>query len=273
MATTTTTTTRKTTTTTTTTRKGKPAGYVLYRGPSLIDGSPIVVVATLKTDNAKTGDMVQTWILRDDMLPTEAMKTGADHAICGACPLRGVATNGVAKGRSCYVNVGNAPQGIYKAMQRGNYPVATRAIVSRVFRGKLVRLGAYGDPLAVPFQVWDDVVKASSGHTGYTHQWRMPHASAYRHLVMASCETERGVAIAQDMGWRTFRVRRADDAVMPNEIVCPASDEAGNRRECATCLACDGADRPGKRSIVIIGHGGLVASANVNRTLERLASE
>jgi len=44
---------------------------VIYRGPSLIDGSPIVVVAVItKSDDAaneKTGAVVQTYILRADM--------------------------------------------------------------------------------------------------------------------------------------------------------------------------------------------------------------
>ena len=38
----------------------KPSGYIVYRGPSLINGDPIVVVAITKSTNSKTGDMVQT---------------------------------------------------------------------------------------------------------------------------------------------------------------------------------------------------------------------
>ena len=59
----------------------KPNGFILGHGRSLIDGMPIVVVATIKSRNTKTGDMVQTWILRQDMLPTDAVKTGADWSI------------------------------------------------------------------------------------------------------------------------------------------------------------------------------------------------
>lgn len=56
-------------------------GIVLYEGPSAIDGQPIVVVATLKTSNPKTGDMVQTWILRADLSPTVAINEGADRSV------------------------------------------------------------------------------------------------------------------------------------------------------------------------------------------------
>ena len=64
---------------------------IIYRGPSLLDGSPIVAIATYSARNRKTGAMVQTYIIRDDMDPVTASRTGADAAICGACPLRGKA--------------------------------------------------------------------------------------------------------------------------------------------------------------------------------------
>ena len=45
----------------------KPNGAILYCGPSLLDGSPIIVVITGlsgRSTNTKTGKMAQTWILR-----------------------------------------------------------------------------------------------------------------------------------------------------------------------------------------------------------------
>jgi hypothetical protein len=38
-------------------------GVELWRGASVIDGSPIVYIATLSSSNRKTGNMIQTWIL------------------------------------------------------------------------------------------------------------------------------------------------------------------------------------------------------------------
>ena len=64
-------------------------GIVFYRGPSQIDGKPIVAVATLKSNNRKTGDMIQTWILRSMMSPIRALATGGDRSICGDCFHRG----------------------------------------------------------------------------------------------------------------------------------------------------------------------------------------
>ena len=42
-------------------------GYVLWRGPSPIDGKPIVVIAVVKSANRKTGNMIQVFILCDDL--------------------------------------------------------------------------------------------------------------------------------------------------------------------------------------------------------------
>jgi hypothetical protein len=36
---------------------------IIYNGPSLLDGKPIVVIATYSKRNIKTGAVVQTYIL------------------------------------------------------------------------------------------------------------------------------------------------------------------------------------------------------------------
>src|SRR4051812_13937600 len=74
--------------TTRTETRGKPNGVILYRGPSLLDGRPIVCVAVglaRPSKNAKTGKgTVQTYILGDDGLdPIQAIKADADVSICG----------------------------------------------------------------------------------------------------------------------------------------------------------------------------------------------
>jgi hypothetical protein len=82
---------------------------ILYRGPSEIDGQPIVAIATYSNRNTKTGQVVQTYILREDINPLEASKTGQDYSICGDCPMRGDVTTDparkIAKNRKCYVNL------------------------------------------------------------------------------------------------------------------------------------------------------------------------
>jgi len=239
----------------------KPSGYVIYRGPSQLDGAPIVAILTVKTDNRKTGDMLQTWILRADLGPVDASKAGADASVCGDCPQRW------SLGGACYVNLGQGPRSVYAAYTRGRYPDAIlqtapaaggyrpgASTVAALVAGRRVRLGAYGDPAAVPADIWRALVAPSAGHTGYTHQWRNPVARELRELCMASVDSAAEWADAQRDGWRTFRVTGPAELLEPGEIEC-ASDARGI--SCADCMACDGAQRgnTGQVSIAITVHG------------------
>lgn len=242
----------------------KPNGVILYRGPSLIDGAPIVAIAvglTNRSSNRKTGAMLQTYILRSDVMPTRAIKQGKDVSICGDCPHRG---DGTGKGRTCYVNVGQGPLGVYRAFKRGRYSkVQGEDSIASLGAGRIVRLGTYGDPAAVPYAIWGALTASAIGHTGYTHQWRQ--APELRSLCMASADTVDDAREAQALGWRTFRVDLTHViGKQMNESVCPASAEAGKKLTCAQCLACGGADGR-KGSIVINAHGGFAVMANVRK--------
>jgi hypothetical protein len=101
-------------------KRGDYSGVVLYDGPSKIDGAPIVAIACRITEasgNGKTGAMVQTFIMRRDIAPHEALKTGDDSSVCGDCPLRPIH-----KGATrCYVRVYQAPLSVWNAYHRGRY--------------------------------------------------------------------------------------------------------------------------------------------------------
>jgi hypothetical protein len=230
----------------------KPRGFVFYDGPSALDGAPIIGVAVLRSKNVKTGDMVQTFILRADQSPLAAIDSGADASICGDCVHRGNDT----RARTCYVDVAKSVQSVYAAWTRGAYPLMSPAQGARMLADRAVRLGAYGDPAAIPARHWRALLRFASGRTGYTHQWRQAHAQQLRGFVMASADSASERDTARAMGWRTFRVRGADETLGAREIVCPASAEAGARRQCITCHACDGAARgPAQASVAIIVHG------------------
>lgn len=253
---------------------GKPtSGVILWEGPSRFDGSPIVVVATIASENRKTGRMIQTWILRRDVGPTEAIKSGDDASICGTCPHRG---DGNGRGRSCYVNAGQAPRSVFNAYHRARYARLDNAANATAWQAILrltpFRFGSYGDPAAVPMIVWRGIlgVLAAAGMswTGYTHAWR--DNPTYRGFLMASCDTPAERDEASALGWRTFRVRTSSQATADREVICPASDEAGKRTTCDRCRLCQGAERQAK-SVVIIAHGGIGILPNANRNLQILA--
>lgn len=224
--------------------------FIIYDGPSLIDGMPIVAIATLKTDNVKTGDMIQTWILRADIDPVSASRTGADRSICGDCQHRGQAHNGdrgQAKRRSCYVNLLFGPNSVYRAYRTGSYTHATD--LASIGRGRLVRIGSYGDGAAVPSAIWDELCRDAAGWTAYTHQ-----SNPNPHRFMTSADSLQQAQAAWARGERTFRVLRDALDLQPNEVLCPASREAGYRTTCANCKLCAGAAIAAK-NIGIVAHG------------------
>ena len=247
---------------------------IIYNGPSLIDGAPIVVIAIAKkSKNAKTGPMVQTYILRADIDPRDASKTGADYSICGACPHRGTPTDDparkLAKNRACYVTIGQGPLIVWRAFHRGAYGVAADAdAIANIGAARMVRLGTYGDPSAVPSHVWRALLSRAVGHTGYSHQRAMLGADFAPDLVMVSADSRADARDAWRDGARTFRIipradwkaRGRDTLEKGREVLCPASAEAGFRSTCADCGLCAGTSSKSARSVAIVAHG---AGANM----------
>ena len=222
---------------------------IIYKGPSLLDGQPIVVIATYSNRNTKTGHVVQTYILRDGINPLEASKTGADFSICGNCPMRGEVTTDpqrkIAKGRKCYVNLGQGVLIVYKSYERGVYQNGSARDMGR---GRFVRVGTYGDPAAVPSEVWDELLSECETWTAYTHQkpWRPD-------IAMQSADSHTEAVMHWTAGRRTFRViANLGELDHKNEALCPASKEAGRRVQCTACKLCRGSSKA--KSIAIVEH-------------------
>lgn len=243
-------------------RRNRFAGVILYEGPSHIDGAPIVVIATRITtssNNAKTGAMVQTFIMRADVHPQRALKDGRDESVCGDCPQRPF------KGGKCYVDVAKSVASVFGAYERGRYARPgidyDPAILPELFAGMAFRLGTYGDSAAAPFQIWRAATLRAAKITGYSHQWRDPRFQAFSLLCMASCETESDQLLASACGWRTFRAKKAAETKIVTEIGCPAAKENGARTSCDRCGLCAGNSSASKRDIVINLHGFRVGKA------------
>ena len=233
-------------------------------GAVLHESDSIVVIATgltTKSANEKTGDMVQIWILPRTISPLDAVRTGNDDVVCGNCKHMGemvMLSDGSMKrvNRRCYVDVGKAPQGIWKAYTNNRYRRVTEADYGKLFTGRKVRFGAYGDPAFMPLAIVEAIAKVAAGHTGYTHQWLDAAHHGLSAYVMASVD---GNEVAPQ-GWRYFRVRAPQDlAILPNEIRCPASAEAGKRTTCTDCRLCDGSkgESDRRKSIVILDHSAI----------------
>jgi len=276
-------------------RKNKVGGVILWRGKSLINGEPIVAVACKiadanKSTNAKTGAMVQTFILPDPKphgiecngnkpakIKAWLEKTGA-RSICGDCPhaWQWSPSEGKYKKGSCYVREYQSPAAVLGAVYRESYPVAgvdfPRRWVADIVEGLAVRLGSYGDPAAVPAAVWARLVSKAKNRTGYTHQWDSAYDKArtnafyMRSFVMASCDSVADYNAATREGFRAFLVTpRGDASPRKNMILCPASSDfeklTNRKTSCDKCGLCSGAMGKGenKKSVFIPAHG---ATAN-----------
>jgi len=265
-----------------------PTGYVLYRGPSRFDGAPIVVVATgikRRSGNDKTGRLVQTWILPVDartgraIPPVDAVRSGADRTVCGACPLR------PANGGGCYVRLDTAPRQVAATFNAGGYVDAAPAYVAGIVQdhvraGRIdgFRIGSWGDPEAVPADVWRAIVpavRAVGGVTpGYTHAWTERYATgpaavatpADYGFLMASAHGPADRLRARAAGFRAFTILRERETI-PGAFACPASAEGGYVRTCATCGACNGitggSDRRADPTIVVHGGASRRAAATI----------
>ena len=219
-------------------------GLIIYRGPSPIDGAPIMVALQWSSGNSKTGKVRQTYILREDVNPSQSMKRGLDLSICGHCPHRPDAETGE---RSCYVD-NRSLAGVWASIhslpimcdekdangkKTGRRIESTRkrdkakdyielaeaaamlgvdkwAALRLLGDGEEIRLGTYGDPAMVPARVWRNLLLSADWSAGYTHQWRYAWAAEHRAFCMASCDSAADVVEAAAGGWRTFAVIPGD---------------------------------------------------------------
>jgi len=220
-------------------------GFTLYHGPSALEPSRMIAaILTLKTSNRKTGNMAQVWIIDAGPLnPVELSKAKLDASICGNCPHRHSLEG------SCYVNLGQAPLAIYRAFKNGRYEAFNPIEHGHYLSTRKTRLGAYGDPAAVPYAVLKQITELSLAHTGYTHQAAHSAFDArYTSICMVSADTPKQALKWQALGAKTFRVALAGDTLAANELECLADSKG---LTCNECGLCDGSTK----NIAITVHG------------------
>lgn len=224
----------------------KAKGYIVYEGPSMFDGSPIVGIVTLSSENIKTGPMHQLWILRSDVDPINSSKMAIDGAICGDCPLRR------SSGGACYVTLFHGPSGVFKSYHKGIY---TKLDVSEfnVFNGKVMRFGAYGDSAMLPREIVSALKDVVNDHTAYTHQF---NRFDMRDVAMASVESIEEKERLNELGWRTFRVITPNESLAKNEIICPNYTHGTKCIDCGLCNGVKGVNDK-RKNIAIPIHGAL----------------
>lgn len=226
----------------------RPNGLVLQEDPTRV---VIVTGLARPSQNLKTGPMLQIWILHRNQSPLQAIDSGADREVCGSCPLRGL----YGKERGCYVQLGQAPEAIFRAYQRGSYPAWDGSLDP--FQGQAIRFGAYGDPAFIDRTTVERLTSVANTWSGYTHQWRDQTHAWTRRYFMASCDTIQDRRDAEALGFRWFGLhvpgtdsgdieRTTDGAVQ-----CPADQGLNTCSECSLCRG----TTSGAKSIWIPPHG------------------
>ena len=235
----------------------KTKGYILDEFDSPIDGKPCVAILTLKSDNRKTGDVCQVWILRRDVKPTDAINAGEDVSICGNCPHR--KGNSYSGKRTCYVRM-TGPNSVWKAYKAGKYADDFKWSERHILKGRHIRWGSYGDPAIINPQIFHQINQLAADHTGFTHQWREQFAQVYRGDFMASVDSFADYLDASAHGWKCYYV--APKGQQGHGKQCPATVE-NSAAQCITCRLCNGM----KQDIYVEAHG--VAAGHVGAIVEK----
>lgn len=249
----------------------KLTGVVVYHGPSLLNRQQIVAIATFHSENSKTGNMVQLWILPAKKNPLRAIHDNDNGGPCGNCALQGIVAWAKAKGlsvnqggrkpknadlhmedRVCYVNLGQAPESIWKAWKRGKYP-ELRPEHRPLFADRELRGGAYGDPAGIPVGILRKLVHWSAGHTAYTHQMADigSRRNSVANLCMVSCDNLQQDRYWKEQGYRTFTVLGPNDTPPVESVECPYYTRGV---QCQQCMLCAGTSKQAK-SVYARAHG------------------
>jgi|TARA_R100000479_G_scaffold110386_1_gene55489 hypothetical protein len=224
------------------------SSIVLYKGISLLDNKTNIMVVlsgyTKDSTNTKTGPLAQIYILSVDTLPVEAYKSGS-RAVCGSCRYNG--------GNGCYVRWSHL-KSLWNSARTQN-PIS-KELTKELLKGLRVRVGAAGDPLAVPADFWKDILSSCESYTGYTHQWLEPFAKQYNEMFMASVDTEQEKTKAFWKGWNTFQVLDNEDpeskSVQCLATIPDKTDINGLPMSCASCMMCNG---KGAKAVHVQLHG------------------
>jgi hypothetical protein len=223
---------------------GKPVSVGLF--PSqLANGRQVVILAKLKA-NKKTGRMIQLAFLDPTV---DQRRIDPDQPNGQGCDRRCSAFDG------CYVqsfvfHIGSIA-GALAEYQAGTMPAIEFGQFLNVVESAATptRIGEFGDPASVEFDVIDRIVLASrqAGWTGYSHHWRNCDQRLAQY-VMASVETETDYQLARSMGWRCFQV--GGQVVKGQRLECLNTSQG---LACAACRLCRGNEM--KFDIVIEAHG------------------
>lgn len=229
-------------------KKSKKIEYVNF----IKDGVLFNFQGTSK--NSKTGESVQIF-----MLPIEWIIEGKvlqdDKKVCFDC------IHSQGKEKTCYVRKGMSNMGLGSKVRSlhkkldfiGEYSKEIELEILTLCTDKIVRFGAYGEPVLIGEDLTHLIATVSKGWLGYTHQFMLPKFAWASKYFMASVENELFNKLAKKLGFRTFFVTNGIQKIK-GSVNCPASKEMGKILNCNTCGLCSGTSGKGTADVNIAKH-------------------
>lgn len=204
----------------------------------------LVFTALNGSSNRKTGDMIQTYLLDKSRLKSEKSVFGAKCQDCSMVKECYVSRDKLSVRRSLVLTLEG---------QRATYQKRLLGGVLPLLKGRLIRLGTYGDPSAIPLRDLARICSSAKGHTGYTHFWREID-EGYSAYLMSSCETLADELLSNALGYRAFRVLLDAHEVHETSKKSVQCLNASVGLTCAECLLCSGSQGKGSSNIYIHQH-------------------
>jgi len=203
--------------------------FTVYQGESEFGEGSVVGLLKERSTNKKTGDIPSVTFLPDiEKKPSACLRDGDDKLVCGECPLRK---------SICYVATAYAPNQMYKSFKAGKYEEVPEEVKNKFKqRFKVVRLGQYGDCACMPKRELAKLFRWLPEVINYTHSWR--GRKYLNKFAMASVQSPSEREAAKKLGFRTFRIKRKEDPILPGEILCPGDFYQKNPIQCGKCRLC-----------------------------------
>lgn len=270
-------------------------GYIIGENIGL-DGKTIVQHhMTVGSSNSKTNNVITVWHTIKGVKTPEAIKSGLDVAVCGACPKRPFLykiryeralkkyramghnkTNAnklarVDAGTLCYVNGSRGGAGTstndHKRIEIEKIP-----LLMEIESIEEMRLGGWGNPSSMARATLEKLLKvlAKTGKRRMLYisydQWNKPENQWLKNYCMASVDSPKQYARAVAMGWKSYRVRQIGEPLLDGEEMCPASAENAHAETCTSCpLKCNGT-----ASAAIFDHGSTSEIRKVSARLKKM---
>lgn len=237
------------------------------------EGQIVNVIQFKESANSKIGQglVIQTYHFSIEQIINNNLSL--DSKNCLDCPLS--YSSGHKLG-SCYTHKGMQLFGLNSMLKKlhklNNKGLITEfnnstlnAFISRVQstinkKGqfiKLVRFGAYGEPIFLGEDIISKLAKLGKNITGYTHQYNKDKYHWANKFFMASTHGAKDMAIATNRNFRQFNVLLKTD-IVENSVNCPSSKEfeqlKGKKVSCVNCSLCSGNYKNIKKNVHILVH-------------------